>query len=172
MLRRMRGVIGQAILWAVPWAGVGAGLAAFVRLRDGYQQERIEAYLMLIDWPSWAGGGVGYFAAQGALVGAVNGMLFAAALLAAYRMRSTTRQPSRTLFASLGFVATGLVASTALHLPIGLALALAGIGAGSGVAYLMFATRDESTTGDGNRRLSDSAARSLPSRSPLITARK
>jgi hypothetical protein len=143
MLRRVRGILGSMLAWAAPWALAGAGLAVWLHARGGYQWQRLMAHLDLIGWPAWAGGGVGYLAARGALVGAVNGALFAAVVLLAHRRGTPLDRLSRWGFAGIGAFASGAVAVAALSMPAALAAVVAAVGALSGASYLTAAQRGQ-----------------------------
>ncbi|WP_373061379.1 hypothetical protein [Gemmatimonas sp.] len=150
MLRRLRGVVGMSLLWAVPWAIAGIGLAFAVRARGGYQQRRMEEYLMLIDWPAWAGGSAGFLASRGALVGVINGVLLAAVILIAYRRGANLERISLWRFAALGGATTGAVSVMLLDMPLVMAGPAAIVGALSGAAYLAMAKRGGRLAGAGH----------------------
>lgn len=150
MLRRLKGVVGMSLLWALPWAIAGIGLAFAVRARGGYQQRRMEEYLALIDWPAWAGGDVGFLATRGALVGVINGVLLAAAILIAYRRGANLERISWWRFAALGGATTGAVSVVLLHLPLVMAVPAAILGALSGAGYLAMAKRGGRLAGAGH----------------------
>jgi hypothetical protein len=145
MLRRIRGIIGTMLVWAIPWALAGTALGLLLKLRGGYQYQRLETYLSLPGMPAWVGGPIGFLATGGALVGAVNGLLFAIAVVAAHRRHRDVTSIPLWRFAGIGGVATGATAALVLHMPLVLAGAAAVLGAFSGAAILAVAQR-------GNRR--------------------
>jgi hypothetical protein len=141
MLRRLRGLLGLALLWSIPWTVVAVGFALAVRVAGGYRQQRLDAYLALIDWPTWAGGGFGNLAAWGGLIGTANGLLFGAAILAAHRRGTTIDRLAGWQFALFGGLATGAVTSMLLQMPSAMIAFGGALGSLSGMAYLALAKR-------------------------------
>jgi hypothetical protein len=77
-LRRLRGVLTTAALWAIPWSAFG--LVAGVAYKLGLFPTGFVFF-----GPSILGGIVGTLGIAGAIVGAVNGAVFATLLLVAER---------------------------------------------------------------------------------------
>lgn len=142
MLRRLRGLFSVSLPWSFPWALAALGLVAFVRVSGkGYQQRRLEELMVHADWPSWAGGVWGYFAARGALIGVMNGLLFAVVIAIAVRRGTKVEAISTWKFALLGALATGATASVLMYMPPVMSVSAAVLGAVSGAAYLALAKR-------------------------------
>jgi hypothetical protein len=157
-------MLGVSLLWSVPWALAATSMALLLHVRAGYQQRRLEAYLTLIDWPAWAGGSVGYLAVHGGMVGFINGLLLAGAIMVAYRGRTTIDRLASWQFAALGGLATALVATVWLRMPSSMASVCAAAGAASGVAYLTLAKHRARADHVRERREQRSA---LPNEAPL-----
>lgn len=146
MLRRLRGLFAVSLPWSFPWALAALALVAFVRVRGkGYQQRRLEALMVHADWPTWAGGVWGYFAARGALIGVMNGLLFAVVIAIAVRRGTKVEQLATWKFALLGAIATGATASVLMYMPPVMSVSAAILGAVSGAAYLALAKRGAPT---------------------------
>jgi membrane associated rhomboid family serine protease len=76
ILRRIRGLMGTALIWAMLWSLVGAALAIYNLIREGPERPGIE--LQYIAWVAV------FYGAWGA----ISGAMFALVLAAAERRRS------------------------------------------------------------------------------------
>ena len=141
-LRRLRGMLGMALSWAVPWGvviGTAGGLLTYFLVRTPPGVSRISVALHA----AWGNG------ISGAMLGFVTGSIFSGVLWAAERQRSLPNlRASR--FALWGAVAGGFpcivmvlppVAAGAVGTIVGTSLVAVaiGLGAASAVASLRIA---------------------------------
>lgn len=136
LLRRLRGILTTAALWAIPWSAFGllAGVAYRLGLFPGF----------FIQTRPGLGGIVVALGLAGAVVGAVNGAVFASLLLLAERKRSLgDLRASRT--GVWGGLATGATVLLILGSPY-IAAGTAVIGFLAGAGSVRLAQRGEKSS--------------------------
>ncbi|MEO7521101.1 MAG: hypothetical protein ABIW79_04740 [Gemmatimonas sp.] len=140
MLRRVRGINGSMVVWAVPWTAAGLVLALILSLQSGYQYGRLAEVAGLRVWTEWVGGVLGFAALMFGIVGAANGALFALAVIALDRRRHLGDVP-RWHLPLIGAVSSAGVAILVLRMPLLLCITAASLGALSGIVYQSAAMR-------------------------------
>lgn len=136
LMRRLRGLGGAVLLGAATWGllGLAIGLAIVAAARFGF----LNGVVIGIS-PPIPGGLPGATTVLGAIVGAINGFMFAALLLAAERGHAIDRIPWWR-FGLWGAAATGVATWMITETPV-IAAACAVLGALASIGALALAKR-------------------------------